>query len=197
MVNLLDLQVKDCFGPGIIALVSKRVDSVELVNVVHTVSIIRALGILSKDLTENKYRNRVIQDRFNSGELEIKLLKHIDLEGIDSPVVRDLYLRYYTQIEIEALKAQGMEVTNYHGNSVKFDIRSFVPKSKGTYGPQVYVKVSRGTKYFVQRAFKTMTEVQEYLASHGLLDILKDTKGIQKRYKEVEAPSNQLELLPL
>lgn len=192
MINLLDVPIKETFRPGIIALVSQEDKTIQIV---HSRSIVKLLARIADDLVSNKHSNRLMQEKYNLGQLGIVLLENVDFDDrvISSNVgIRDLILRHKSNLHAEALRTQGYTIANAY-NPVSFDIKCVILSRRRATGPQVRIKITRGTKYYVQKLFDTVTEAEEYIKNTDMIMMLSDTNGSLKPFKLEVAPVNEVQ----
>lgn len=183
MMDLLSLSVSEVLKPGVIALVSQEG---MLCQVLHTRSIVKLLGRLIDELESNEYRNRVIQEKYNSRNLEIKLLGYVDLDDVVSINIKDLILRHKSLDYCKQMFEAGYTLLN-GAPPVEFTVKSSIEGPKRNRCPQVKVSIARGTKYFVQKPFNSVSEAEAYINSTDVVQVLKDTLGY-KSPMEHEVP---------
>jgi hypothetical protein len=176
MMDLLSLSVQDVLKPGVIALVSQEG---MVCQVLHTRSIVKLIGRLIDELEGNRYRNRVIQEKYNIQALEIKLLGYVDVSGIDSIHIKDLILRQASLGYCKQLHGLGYTLAN-NAPPVEFTVKTVLESRVRAKSPQVAVTIARGTRYYVQVGFNSMAEAEAYVANTDILQILKDTAGSRK-----------------
>lgn len=176
MKELLELSVKEVLQPGVIALVSQEG---MICQVLHSRSIVKLLGRLIDELEGNRYRNRVIQEKYNIQALEIKLLGFVDISDVESVHIRDLILRQVALDYCKELHGLGYTLVN-NAPPVEFKVKSVLESRARAKSPQVVLSIARGTRYFVQKGFNTVAEAEAYIASTSIVQVLKDTLGSRK-----------------
>lgn len=178
--DVLSLTVREALGPGVVALVSQGDMCCQIL---HTRSMVKLLSRLMDDLESNRYRNREIQDKYNKGLLELRLLDTVSIiETIEAITIKDLILKYAVLIETSRLQSNGYRVIP-NGPPVDITAKAVVAGKFKHRTIQVSVTLARGTKYFVQKVFLSLDEARAYLASTDLVQVLIDTKGVILPFK--------------
>lgn len=175
-MDLLSLSVKDVLQPGVVALVCQEG---MVCQVLHTRSIVKLIGRLIDELGSNKYRNRVIQEKYNIQALEIKLLGVMDTSSIESMHIKDLMLRQASLSYCKQMHELGYTLVN-NAPPVEIRVKAILENRIRARSPQVAVTIARGTRYYVQVGFNTMAEAEAYIANTDILQILRDTAGSRK-----------------
>lgn len=190
MINILSMSVSDINTAGIMALVSNDGSSPKQALVFHAKSVLRTMGRLLEELDNNKYRNREIQEKYNRKEIDIVLLSSVDLSSVPNDDVKDLLLRVKTLEECTKLHEHGYELLNVYA-PINLEVKTEIVPRYWAITPQVVVQTARGKKYYVQKLFKDMSEAEAYMTVTSIDQVLKDTDGIKKPYKEpVKVDSN-------
>jgi hypothetical protein len=170
MTDILDLPIRGSDVPAVIAIINNNTKQAQ---VLHTKSLISLMSRLMNQLGNNKYRNREVQDWYNSGACSFVLL---DTPGMDDSLI----LRYIASEKSKELVKSGYSViSSYNALQLKIVVRASVRA-----GVRVVVSTARNVKYSIR--FSTVPEANKYLASTRIVDILYDATSGQNYHETNE-----------
>ena len=181
MINLNELVSLN--KPGILSLKDSKSG---LTQVLFGKSVVKRVLAAIDLLQENSYPNRELQEAFNNGTLEFSLVELIEDKYLINDVVLDMVMRYKSASHLEAMTATGTLVVPMY-NPPALTVK---PRLLRREHPQVVVVTARNKKLYVQKEFTGSKDINRYIVDTDILQVLIDTKGINKPYRRVKAMFN-------